>query len=315
MRDVVLYCPFVPRIHSLASEADRNAVQWARRHGLISTDQAAAKLQILKIGHLAGRTHPDAPAGSLGLIADWCAWFFEHDDICDEQLPDPQAVAAFHRPLKAIIGGSQQAGSGVERALFDLWQRTASGAPAGWGRRFARHLDAFFDSKVWEAQQRQRGVPPDLHLYIAQRPVASGMFAYIDLIEVSYEAWLAPEAWHALHELRALTARVCCWANDLISFERERAQGEVLNLVAVIMAGGLDERAAWAQAVDLHDDDVQAFRARAEWLRERAAGRGDLSAQALEHYIGHLSAYMRGNLDWTASAARYAMGLQREHAA
>ena len=313
MRDIALYCPFVPRIHPLSSEADRSAVLWARRHGLVTTDRAAAKLQLLKIGHLAGRTHPDAPQASLSLIAEWCAWFFEHDDICDERLPDPHAVAAFHQPLKAIIAGSAQAAGGVETALLDLWQRTAGAAPAAWSRRFAHHLDAFFDSKVWEAQQRQRGRSPDLDLYIAQRPVASGMYAYIDLIEVSYQAWLEPEAWHALQMLRTLTARVCCWANDLISFERERAQGEVLNLVIVMMAGGLDEAAARAQAAALHDSDVQTFKVTARWLRQRAAGPGEL--RALERYIACLSAYMRGNLDWTSSAARYAAGLEREFAA
>jgi hypothetical protein len=141
------------------------------------------------------------------------------------------------------------------------------------------------------------------------------MYAYIDLIEVSQQGWLAPEVWHALQSMRALTARVCCWANDLISFERERAQGEVLNLVIVMMAEGLDERGARAQAIALHDSDVQAFRATAEWLRQHMASSGGAHLRSMERYIEHLSAYIRGNLDWTAGAARYSVELQREHVA
>jgi hypothetical protein len=130
---------------------------------------------------------------------------------------------------------------------------------------------------------------------------------------VSRQRWLPPETWQSLHPLRMLTARACCWTNDIISFEREHAQGEILNLVIVLMARGLDEPSARAQAVQLHDNDVRAFGDAKESLRQSHAHWDEQTRQALEYYIEHLGMYIRGNLDWTANAARYFAVLQREH--
>jgi hypothetical protein len=138
---------------------------------------------------------------------------------------------------------------------------------------------------------------------------------YIDLIEVSRQHWLAAEVWESLQALRMLTARICCWTNDIISFEREKARGEVLNLVIALMAGGLDEYSARAQAVEIHDNDVRAFGVAKERLKQTSDHWDGQTQPILEHYIDHLAMYIRGNLDWTANAARYFTAVQRERAA
>jgi len=88
-----------------------------------------------------------------------------------------------------------------------------------------------------------------------------------------------------------------------------------LNLVIVLMARGLDEPSARAQAVQLHDDDVRAFGVAKESLEHAYADWDAQTRRTLEYYTEHLVMYMRGNLDWTANAARYLAVLQRERAA
>jgi hypothetical protein len=106
-----------------------------------------------------------------------------------------------------------------------------------------------------------------------------------------------------VQELGHLAGGILCWTNDLLSYEKERAQGDVHNLAIVYeVQRDLAQGAALTQAVAFHNAEVDGFMARAAALPTL-----DLdSTGELERYVQVLCSMMRVTLDWTLGSARYA---------
>src|SRR5438874_1425953 len=85
----VLRSPFPSRTNRYAEEAERRALRWARRTGLIDPAHAAG-LAAQRFGQLAGRCHPDLGLARLADVCRWYVWFAVLDDrYCDR--PEPTA--------------------------------------------------------------------------------------------------------------------------------------------------------------------------------------------------------------------------------
>lgn len=304
-----LYCPFPSAINPHADAANERAIAWAQRWRLSSEPGAYQKLAKLNLGALAGLTHTTASARSLQLIADWCAWLFIHDDLCDEAAlaHQPVALAHWHEDLFAVMhhpAGQQIAEHGMVAGFADLWRRSIEQAPPGWADRFQASIRAFFTANVWEAHNRAAHLRPDLETYLRQRPLTSGMDMFIDLIEVAHPLTLTPEIRNhpLVQELRALTARGACWVNDILSYEKELRQGDHHNLVLVLAHTYQTSYAeALTRAAAIHDNDIRMF-IRCERL---LLSRPDLASATLRGYTAVLRSYLRGNLDWTSQSIRY----------
>jgi Terpene synthase family 2, C-terminal metal binding len=304
-----LYCPFPSALNPYAREATEQSIAWAQHWGLAPHPLAYHQLAKLQLGQLAGLTHPTASAQALQLIADWCTWLFLHDDLCDEAAlsHQPEALAHWHAELLALMEGEQANASvqpGMTAGFADLWQRSIVAAPPGWARRFRKNLTQFFAANVWEAGNRARRSAPDLETYMHWRPLTSGMYMFIDLIEVANHITLPPELLQSplLQQLCRVTARGACWVNDIVSFEKEARLGELHNLVVVLAATQhLPYDEAMARAAAIHDHDVRVFIA----AEQRLLAWNHLVSQDLQRYIKVLRSYLRGNLDWTSQSVRY----------
>ncbi|NTW01108.1 MAG: hypothetical protein HGA19_07310 [Oscillochloris sp.] len=303
-----LYCPFPSAINPHTTAANEQALAWAQQWSLSSNSSTYHQLAKLDLGKLAGLTHPTASAQSLQLIADWCTWLFLHDDFCDEAALSNQPIelAKWHDDLIAIID-SRHSGvtdQGMIAGFANLWQRSIVNAPYGWVERFGANLKQFFAAHIWEAYNRAYHLPLDLEAYLVWRPLTSGMYMYIDLIEVVHHLTLPPEILlHPLvRQLRTFTARGACWVNDIISFEKEVQRGEPHNLVAILATTQhVSYSEALVRAGAIHDQEVYSFINHEQCLLAQP----HLLSPDVQHYIAVLQSYLRGNLDWTSQSIRY----------
>ena len=100
-----------------------------------------------------------------------------------------------------------------------------------------------------------------------------------------------------------------CWANDVISLEKELARGDVHNLVLVLAHDeGLDLREAVDRVAHTHDAEVEEF----VRLSSRLPSFGVAVDEHLGRYVAALQARIKGNLDWSLESARYRRTATRE---
>jgi Terpene synthase family 2, C-terminal metal binding len=105
--------------------------------------------------------------------------------------------------------------------------------------------------------------------------------------------------------LAQMTNNVISWANDLVSLDKERQQGDVHNLVLILAhEQRLPLQAAVDRVVALHDAEVRAFIA----LTKRLPTFAPAVDADLDRYVIGMRFWMRANLDWSIAAARYHPG-------
>jgi len=304
-----LYCPFPQALSPFVQDAEQHTAEWVRQFNLLPDPVAFRQFCMARFGSLAAATHPHASRAALDLIADWCSWLFILDDQCDESGlgARPNDLAALHRRLLAVFRGTEPGinDESLAHGLYDLRLRTLAYGNSASMRRFTAELRKYFAAGFWEASNRARSAIPDMAGYIAMRPYTGGIFAYIELLTATSGVELPPKVRKhpTVQQLTRLANNVICWANDILSYEREQAQGDIHNLVLVVQQ---EQRLALPQAVERvtarHDAEMLAFLA-AEAALPRFSPAIDT---ALNHYVEILRNLIRGSFDWAYATARHA---------
>ena len=92
--------------------------------------------------------------------------FFRDDQRDESELGEqPELLAASNARLVEILEGSKPGGEeeALAQALWDLRFQVWDGALFGsWMDRFVGSVREHFDSTVWEATNRSRGITPDI---------------------------------------------------------------------------------------------------------------------------------------------------------
>ncbi|HET7477930.1 MAG TPA: hypothetical protein VFJ72_00300 [Rubrobacteraceae bacterium] len=261
-----------------------------------------------RIGRLAARFHPDASLRVLQLVSNWYGWMFLRDDQRDEsELGErPEQLAASNARFLEILEGSKPVSEEVPLAhsLWDLRRRVLTEAPAReWMEQLIASIGEHFDSTVWEATNRSRGVIPDMDNYIRMRPVTGGLNVDTQFIEIAEHTHLSPEVRNhpILQTLTRTSNNAVCWANDIFSLHKE-IERDVHNLVLVLQrAEGLTLQQAIDRAAEMHNAEVRTFIDSAAQLRSL----GEQPDENLERFVGVLQTRMRGFVDWANESGRY----------
>lgn len=341
--------PFPPAISEHADEVHRGTAGWARRLGLLPDEEARQLFDVTGLGRLVARTHPDSSLEDLRLISDWYAWLFLHDDVRDEAEVGrrPGELSEVDARFLDLLEGAEptEQDAPLAQALHDLSRRLRArlrqnGLSDVWMRRFVRVVEEHLDATLWEAANRARGTAPDLKTYVRMRPLTGGLSIVDELVEI-VEGTHLPQEVRDQASVRRLTDashNVTCWANDVLSLEKELRHGEVNNLVMVLRdAEGLGLQEAVDRAVAMHDAEVDAFvglsgnlpvragrrrQARALCLVPRGPDEGGarlvLGDRALPRAGGVIPGYGRRPRQWGSeamsdSAARASWGLENQY--
>jgi hypothetical protein len=293
-----LYCPFAGGVHPDAGALDEATVAWARAVGLVDA-RSASKLSSSKIGSLVARAYPRGAREPLQLAADWTTLFCLLDDGI-ERLASPSAVTRVLAEVHAALclGARSDGASPLERAAADVGARFARLASPAQRERFAARVSELFTAFAVESDVRAGGLPAPMAVYLPMREVTVGLYVEMEIGEIVDGIALSAGARAAAERAGLLrsTSNLVGWANDVHTYEKELGEGEPNNLVAVMMAEGMDLGGALDRAVAMHDAEARSFAARA------ADVGGD---PELRRYAATLRAWVRGHLDWARETGRY----------
>jgi hypothetical protein len=244
LQDVDFGCPWPLRVSPFLDQARNHALAWMERFGLTKDPEANEKTyRHWKLGEAVATFFPDATPGGLDLAADLWGWYFApFDDSFDGELGrDPRRAAVICQDLCAILavpdGGALPASYPVAAAFADIWWRSCRNMSPAWKQRGAQHWKQYFMAHLGEVLDRCHHRAPDLISCLRQRCVSSSTGPSIDLIEVAsgYEvpevAWLTP----LLSELRQLAGEIIAITNDLVSADKEAAEGDRYNNVLLVL--------------------------------------------------------------------------------
>lgn len=299
-----LYCPFASSLHPDAASAHERSVRWARSLGMLGSEQDLRAAHKAKLGWLAARTFPTSTRQGLQLAADATVLFFVLDDHI-EKLGTADEVAAYLAYLLHLLR-SDIAGSFEDpfaAGMIDLRQRLLALATPVHFKHFVDRVEEVFEGNVAEARNRERAQIPDVASYLPLREVTVGIHVMLSLVELLEEFTLADRIREhpALRGLATRASNIVGWANDLFTYEKEIIQGEIHNLVLVLMnERQLTITEAVAETVALHDHEVVSFLQEVEQIP--SFGAADASVQ---RYVEMLHCLIRGHLDWAYETGRY----------
>jgi 5-epi-alpha-selinene synthase len=302
-----LYCPIKPEMHRDHERAERGAMEWLWVHGLIADRDSLQRFASYRITDLVCRAYPEIEVERLRLVMDWTLWVFLTDDQLDEELVDRSRLSARYELYGRILrdGSSSGRATGSERALADIRRRVLELGDARSLRRFVEYVTAWFDSLIWETANRMNGRQPTVHQYMRMREVTVGMYTEYALFDVTHGVqtndvfWTDPD----LNYLRASTANLLAWSNDIFSYAKETRLRDPHNLAKLIEGQcGLSLDNAIHRVVEMYNKEMVRFLESEQQLRRRA--RPELHVDA---FVGVLRAWIRANLDWSFASSRYGL--------
>lgn len=305
--DVVLWCPMRPAIHPAWRSWEHGTLMWTERFGLEGEQRERGRLRSIAAGELAGRTLPDVaePPGAL-FSACSLMWLFAFDDAyCDEgrYSHDPGEMALLVAEMNRIAEtGRTTSSSPCARGLADLRRQLDAIAAPPAIARWVQSMKAYLGYQIWEAAHRRRRSMPSIDQYAVAR-IRNGSMEVCAMTLGIAAGYHVPEAEMDSGNLRALTEMTCCLVgldNDIASYHKEHSRGsDTLNLVDVIAhERGSKPDEALPEALEFRDAVLELY------LRLSERVLPTVSAPT-RRYIGGLSAWIRGNLDWSTHTARY----------
>jgi hypothetical protein len=295
-------------------EAEAHTREWVRRTGIVRSDGARSHFNSISAGRLAACVYPFALPETREAVTDWFSWLFVLDDQCDEGPAgrDPSALDVLLRPIWSVLSASGALRTGSDsplaEALADLCERIRPTVPAVWWARFVGHLEEYLVGCHWEATNRTQGTVPLLDEYPANRRAAGAIMPSLDLMEFAAGEFLPDSVYADADYRRAVTAAadVVCWTDDVATVAKERARGDVHNLVIVLAHG--DVRRDWNRAemtaTAMFEERLNEF-LDAERVLLAPGPTVDAHRDQVARNVAGLRAWMRGHLEWGLETARY----------
>lgn len=302
--------PFVEVLHPQAEKLQLYGRTWAQRVGLVRTAAELERFDAALYWRLIAEAYPTAPWDILTIAHDWSCWGFSLDDFDDASAiaSQPEALRHLCAQILAILHDAPAPDDPplFLRILQDVWQRMHRYSSNEWRSRFTRTLAESLSAYQWEAQNRVGQRVPPVAEYMDYRRKTGGWRTLVLLVDLVLGQTLPERIYSnpSLQRLLDTANNIICWANDLFSFEKEYAIGEVHNLVCVTQAShdcAID--AATQMIVGWHNQEVRLWKhlmkhqSRWSW-RPR-------DARHVQAYLTFSENYMHANHVWSQVTGRY----------
>jgi len=300
--------PFAARVPALDPELCQEASAWLEHFGLGPQNAHARYAFAASFAGLAAALHPQAPRAALRLTTDWYSLMFLHDDRCDASGigKDPLRLQNLAQRLLSVFQGGalRPDDEPFAHALADVRGRLLDWGGPAWFAELGERVRAYLEALSWEASNRAGGRVPPLDEYLHMRPITAGLQIDAAFLE-AMDGVRLPRAVRdhpAVQRLVVHADRAVCWSNDLLSLEKELQDGDVHNLVPVLMhARCLSVQSALDEAARMYHHEVEQFLA-----GERALPRFGAAEDAqLRQYVQLLQARVGGILAWSHHSRRY----------
>lgn len=297
---------------------DDLVVHWADACGLLEDATAHERLGDAAVADLITHCYPGLRPDRAGPLAGWISWLFVIDDYYDrlhvrgEEHPDgltQEIIAAL--PVEPE-GATRHHDTPLARELARLWRHIAPRQSRWWRMRFATHVAHFLTAFRYERLHRQQGLVPGLPEYAELRRASSSVTACLDLLEYA-TGHEVPSLLHETRHLRTMFGKatdVVAWVNDIVSLKKELGIGDTNNGIMVVqreldldVQGAIDHvyRGVGHDVEEFLDAEAELWRLCQQWN-----GVTEAEQSALALLSDGMKAWMRGNLDWSVRANRYA---------
>ncbi|CAL1240937.1 terpene synthase family protein [Candidatus Methylocalor cossyra] len=309
-----LTVPFETRLNPYMRESWEGCLAWAERIGLIASEKARSRIAKACYDQLAGYAYPYADREGLECAMCFSLWLFLLDDQLDECTLGRQSDIG-HGMLDHLLilvkHGVLADGtaSRIEHAWVDLAGRIREHCDAHQWQRFVDHMVGYLNSLKWEIRNRSAQRVPDPLLFSEMRRQTGGVLPSFDFIEFANAIALDDDVLRDQHfkVMYDCAVDIVCIVNDIISYQKEAARGEVNNFVVVYAnALGLSTAEATAFLANLLrlriDTFVDAKAVMEVTLDRLTNAKGRNSAWV---YISGLEHWMRANLEYSKISGRY----------
>lgn len=303
-----LYCPFPSRVNKYVDLLEDYATQWVMRFDLVADESAYQRFLKAKFYLLIAGCYPDCELEELKIANDWLSWQMTWDITCEtsELGKQPEKLKTLHQRFIEVLNGAELKSDDIPRtrAFHDLRQRILQAKGARTLPYFVSAVNDYLRACMQEATNFKQSTIPDVETYIALRRLSASGDSYIELIEFIDHLTIPDfvREHNIIKELKLMTNNILAWCNDIFSAPKEIAEGDFHNLVLVLQ---------YQQQIPLE----QAFKLAAEMHDREIINLLDLEASIpsfgkevdaeVAKYITGLHSWIRGNLDWSSTTARY----------
>ncbi|MFF9839704.1 germacradienol/geosmin synthase [Streptomyces sp. NPDC013740] len=302
-------------------EAGRRSVEWSERMGLLRGIWDRPLAEGFDLALCAAGLDPDATLEELELSTEWLTWGTYADDYYpfafgrSQNLPGAREQTDRLKscmPLEDPAAGAALAVDPIERALADLWARTAGPMTPEARTRLRTAVGVMLDSWLWELHNTAQHRVPDPVDYIEMRRTTFGSELTMLLSRLRRADTLPAEIYRT-GTVRALENSVSDYAtllNDLFSYQKEiEVEGEVHNGALVVQKFFACD---YPTSVALLDDLMRGRLRQYEHVKKHevpllfadfaldAKGRA-----AFGSYLRELEDWLAGILHWHRTVSRY----------
>ncbi|MFH8406048.1 germacradienol/geosmin synthase [Streptomyces sp. NPDC018019] len=328
--------PFPTTLSPHLDGARVNAVEWARRMGMLrpqagvplSDIWSAEKVADYDFPLCAAGLHPEATPEELDLGSQWLTWGTYGDDYYPavfgavRDLAGAKACNARLSLFMPVEDGetAPEPANAIERGLADLWGRTTQSMDAAARQMFRDSVEVMTAGWIWELENQALHHIPDPVDYIEMRRATFGSDMTMSLSRIGHGRRV-PEEIYRSGPMRSLENAAVDYAtllNDVFSYQKEiEYEGEVHNGVLVVQNFfDCDYPTALAIVHDLMTSRMREFQHVAANELPVLYDDFDLSEEAralLDGYVKELENWMAGILTWHRGCRRYREEDLRRH--
>ncbi len=303
-------------VHPQVEELREYGRAWIQRVGLVQTAAELARFEAARYWQLIAQGYPEIPWEILTIAHDWSCWGFFLDDFDDASAAatQPDTLQRFFAQILAILYDAPLLSEPplLLQVGEDIWRRMHRYSSSAWRHRFASTMSESLAAYQWEAQNRVSRRIPSLVEYIEYRRKTSGWGTLVLINDLALSRTLSEGTYSnpVLQRLLDTANNAMCWANDLFSFEKEHASGDVHNLVTVTQAEyQCSIEAAIKRIVGWHNQEMQRW----QYL-VRQLPRWSWRPHEIKHvqaYATFSKHYLRANYAWSQVTGRYQSPMAR----
>ncbi|KAF8991670.1 isoprenoid synthase domain-containing protein [Cyathus striatus] len=294
------------------SQVDQAVRQWFKKFNVYDE---ARRLEFLTLGRFdlfAALSFPEADTKHLETCLAFFFWAFSTDDLSDEGelMTKPDDIQAGHNISMKMLENPDGSAPKYPYAamLHDILQRIKATASPGTYVRFIRAFEAWSQSQVKQAQNRHADRLPSVSEFILMRRATIGAAMVEAMVEYSLDIKIPDYVFQhpIMIAMSDATSDIMTWPNDLCSFNKEQADGDLQNFICCVM---MERDIGLQEAIDvilqMIDDRVSDYIELKSCLPSFGA---EVDAE-LARYHKALEYFVQGTVVWYYKSPRYFRGL------
>ncbi|KAH7397493.1 terpene synthase metal binding domain protein [Cadophora sp. MPI-SDFR-AT-0126] len=245
---------------------------------------------------------PDARKDELRTLCDWGNWVFPFDDVFDNGnlKDDPKGARRVMEDLLLVMrGGTRDGNVPAFIEIHDtVWDRVEKASTKAVQSRFLDAMTEYCDGALEHVGHHSQARNPCLSEYLDVRRRGVGVTPVIALMEYALQLKIPAHVFEmeCFEKLKRVVVDAVLIQNDIISYEKEQAEGVPHNLITVLRNSGRTTQQAFNRAGDMLDECYL------EWLKVKAEFPQDTD---VAKFVEGTRTIMLASLHWHFRSDRY----------